>query len=268
MSKKRHVLITGANGGIGRELVTLFLANHWEVIATHRSDPGVLTEIEKTANGHLHLFTLDLTSEKSVDALYSTLKQNQMIPDTVIANAGKYRSRSTPLHEMTLTEWRETLDDNLTSTFLTVRGFFRAIAESKPTLPPSLVLIGSTAGIYGEANHSDYAAAKSALQYGWMKSLKNEIVRLHPLGRVNVVAPGWTITAMAKDALSNRPAVERTLQTIALRKFGQPKDVAEAALFLADPERSGHISGHLLEMSGGMEGRVVHLPSDLKGFPS
>jgi 3-oxoacyl-[acyl-carrier protein] reductase len=75
----------------------------------------------------------------------------------------------------------------LTATFLTARGFLREVERNGRG---SLVLVGSTAGAFGEAGHADYAAAKSALQVGLLRSLKNEIVRIAPLGRVNAVAPG------------------------------------------------------------------------------
>lgn len=265
-TNQRRVLITGANGGIGREIVSKFLRNEWKVIAAFRTEVGVLKDLKDAAPA-LEIFQLDLSVENEVDAFYAELKRRDLEPHTVIANAGKYRSRPTPLHKITLAEWEESISANLTTTFLTARGFFRSLLGKTIETPPSLVVVGSTAGIYGEAAHSDYAAAKAALQYGWLKSLKNEITRLHPYGRVNGIAPGWTLTDMAKDSLAERSRVERTLQTIALRKFGAPKDVAEAALFLGDHIKSGHISGHIIEISGGMEGRVLHETSELSGFP-
>ena len=84
---------------------------------------------------------------------------------------------------------------NLTATFLTARAFLREVAR---TGHGSLVLVGSTAGQFGEAGHADYAAAKSALQGGLLLSLKNEVARVAPLARVNAVAPGWTESAMTR----------------------------------------------------------------------
>src|SRR5437763_1955861 len=76
------------------------------------------------------------------------------------------------------------------------------------------------AGIFGEAGHADYAAAKAGLIYGLARSLKNEICRLAPRGRVNVVAPGWTLTPLTTTFSSDPERVRRTLQTIPLRKVG------------------------------------------------
>jgi 3-oxoacyl-[acyl-carrier protein] reductase len=157
---------------------------------------------------------------------------------------------------MTLQQWNDTLNTNLTSTFLCFREFFRGI-EKNSLKAPSAVIIGSTAGIYGEANHADYAASKAALTYGFLASLKNEIVRIAPYGRINAVCPTWTLTPMAEDFLKDREAVIRALQTVPLRKFVRPEDVANLCLFLSSPHLAGHISGQSIPVAGGMEGRVL-----------
>ncbi len=102
--------------------------------------------------------------------------------DVCAAVAGKWPEEDVPLWELPLERWEETLRANLTVTYLTARAFLR---EVERTGHGSLVLIGSTAGLFGEAGHADYAAAKSAIVHGLLLSLKNEIVRIAPLGRVN-----------------------------------------------------------------------------------
>lgn len=63
--------------------------------------------------------------------------------------------------------------------------------EALHDLNANVVIVGSTAGKFGEAMHADYAASKSALMYGFLRSLKNEIVQIAPRGRANCVAPGY-----------------------------------------------------------------------------
>src|SRR5581483_7455857 len=121
----------------------------------------------------------------------------------------------------------------------------------------SLVLVGSTAGRFGEAGHSDYAAAKSAIQVGLLLSLKNEIVRIAPLGRVNAVAPGWTYSPMTRGALDPE-VVDRVTRTMALRKVASADDIARAVVVLSSDALSGHVTGQLVTVAGGMEGRTVH----------
>src|SRR5438067_2105159 len=121
----------------------------------------------------------------------------------------------------------------------------------------SLVLVGSTAGRFGEAGHADYAAAKSAIQVGLLLSLKNEIVRVALNGRVNAVAPGWTYSPMTRGAL-DQDVVDRVTRTMALRKVATADDIARAVVVLASDELSGHITGEVVTVAGGMEGRTIH----------
>ena len=90
-----------------------------------------------------------------------------------------------------------------------------------------------------------------------MLSLKNEVVRIAPGARVNAVAPGWTESPMTRGHV-DAEAVRRISRTMALRKVGQPEDVAAHVVVLASDLLSGHISGQVVMVAGGMEGRVVH----------
>jgi NAD(P)-dependent dehydrogenase (short-subunit alcohol dehydrogenase family) len=143
-----------------------------------------------------------------------------------------------------------------------MREFFRGIVRHRLT-DPAAVLVGSTAGIFGEAGHADYAAAKAGLTYGLARTLKNEICRLAPRGRANVVCPGWTRTPMARRFADDPERVRRVLQTIPVRKIARPHDVAMAILYLASSLLSGHVSGQVLTVSGGMEGRVLYRPDEV-----
>jgi 3-oxoacyl-[acyl-carrier protein] reductase len=136
---------------------------------------------------------------------------------------------------------------------LTARGFLRGVAERGHG---SLVLVGSTAGIFGEAGHADYAAAKSAVVYGLLLSLKNEIVRVAPRARVNAVCPGWTYSPMTRGAVDDE-VLDRVTATMALRKIAEPEDVARQVVVLASDELSGHVTGQVVVVAGGMEGRLL-----------
>ena len=94
-------------------------------------------------------------------------------------------------------------------------------------------------------NFSD-AASKSALHYGFLLSLKNEIVKIHPQGRANVVAPGWVSTPMALESLKNPRIKGAAMATTPLKKIATPEDVANTIAFLASSKLSGHISGEII----------------------
>ena len=142
---------------------------------------------------------------------------------------------------------------NLSVTANTARSF---LSHASGQGTGSLVLVGSTAGIYGEAGHSDYAAAKGAITTGLLLSLKNEVSRIGSV-RVNAVAPGWTMTPKKAESGLDEEVAERAKSTMALKKLATPEDVASAIVVLSSDEVSGHITGQVIEVAGGMEGRLV-----------
>jgi len=196
----------------------------------------------------------DLQDEVEVDRLFAAAREALGRVEVCAAVAGVWPREDTPVWELSLERWEATLRANLTATFLTARGFLREVARNGHG---SLVLVGSTAGRFGEAGHADYAAAKSALQGGLLLSLKNEIVRVAPKARVNAVAPGWTVSPMTRGAIDD-DVVERVTRTMALRKVARPEDVARQVVVLASDELSGHVTGEVVTVAGGMEGRTVH----------
>ncbi|MBM2824016.1 MAG: dependent epimerase/dehydratase family protein, partial [Thermoleophilia bacterium] len=196
----------------------------------------------------------DLTVESEVDRLFAEARDALDRIDICAAVAGVWPSEDVPVWELPLDRWETTVRENLTATFLTARAFLREVERNGHG---SIVLVGSTAGIFGEAGHADYAAAKSAVLGGLLFSLKNEIVRIAPLGRVNAVAPGWTESPMTRG-LVDPDRVHALSRTMALRKVAQPEDVAAQIVVLASDTLSGHISGQVVVVAGGMEGRTVH----------
>jgi len=154
----------------------------------------------------------------------------------------------------------------LTSTFLCLRGFFQLVAKQKRG---NAVLIGSTAAVFGEAGHADYAAAKSAMAFGLTRSLKNELSRLAPHtrdycgGRINCVCPGWTVVARNAAKLTNAKTVRKVTATMALPQIARPDDIANAVLFLSSDTLARHVTGQTLVVAGGMEGRMLWQPEEI-----
>jgi 3-oxoacyl-[acyl-carrier protein] reductase len=199
----------------------------------------------------------DVSSEGDVDRMYADALSFFPRIDGIVVNAGIWIADEVPVHRMSLAQWQKTMETDLTGAFLTCRGFLRHVADA-PREEASIVFVASTAALFGEENHTDYSSAKAAMAYGMTRSLKNEIVRLAPRGRVNCVCPGWVLTPMAAQSMADPSAVTRVTATMALRKIATPEDVARSIVFLSSSRLAGHLSGTILPLAGGMEGRWLH----------
>ena len=244
----KRVLVTGASGGIGSACARAFAAEDCELVLHYHHGKERAEALQAEIGGVA--LQADLTSEEDADHLF--VEAGPL--DVCAAVAGVWPRPDEPVWELPLERWEETLRANLTSTFLTARGFLHGVAERGHG---SLVMVASTAGLFGEAGHADYAAAKSAIAYGLMLSLKNEVVRVAPRARVNVVAPGWTYSPMTRGAIDDE-LVRRITRTMPLRKVALAEDVAAQVVVLASDEISGHVTGQVVTVAGGMEGRVLH----------
>jgi 3-oxoacyl-[acyl-carrier protein] reductase len=274
------VLVTGGSGGIGAATVRAFAAEGARV-AVHFHRNRATAEALAGEVGGIALGA-DLREEAEADALVPRAVEGLGRLDACVANAGVWPRDDIAVADLSLDRWRATLDANLTATFLTARAYARHLrAAGGASAPPSargpqaaggasaapsaqavggsLVLVASTAGHFGEAGHADYAAAKAAIAHGLALSLKNELVRDALGARVNVVSPGWTVSPMTEADLD--PAtVARVTATMALRKVASADDVARAIVWLSSPAAAGHVTGQVVTVAGGMEGRLLHDP--------
>jgi NAD(P)-dependent dehydrogenase (short-subunit alcohol dehydrogenase family) len=256
----KHILITGASGGIGLVTARMFLEEGAIVTGTYMTAEDSLQKLKVEFPDSLKIVKVDQTSEDEVQSLFVEAYQKFGRVDVLVANAAISNPEGLSIQEMSLNRWDKTLRVNLTGTFLCAKYFFSNL-EKHSGDTASLILVGSTAGLFGEAWYVDYSTSKAAL-HGMMMSLKNEIVHLASKGRVNLVNPGWTMTPMAEKALGDRDMVRRIHQTIPMRKTAVPEDIAGAILYLASDKLAGHVSGQTITVAGGMEGRVLFTPDE------
>ena len=261
------IVVTGASGGIGSAIARAFAAEDAKLVLHCFSKPARANALMRELGGTDSIvLQADLTNEAEARRFFSKAVQRFGRIDTLVANAGSWETREVALHQMSLKQWRRTLDGVLTTAFLSLREFLRIAARQRRG---NAVLIGSTAGVFGEAGHADYAAAKSAMAFGLTRSLKNEIARAAPHtarycgGRINCVCPGWTVVPRTAEKLGNASVVRKVTSTMALPQLARPVDIANAVVFLASDSLARHITGQTLVLAGGMEGRLLWQPEEL-----
>lgn len=256
---EKVVLITGASGGIGSAIARKFAEEGARLVLHYRRGRDQIDALSRELV-QFDSITLqaDLARESQVHRLFKKAIHRFGRIDTLIANAGAWVTADVPIDRMSLRQWQQTLDGVLTTTFLTVREFFRIVAKQKHG---NAVLISSTAGVFGEAGHADYASGKAAVAYGLTRTLKNEISRIAPHtrdycgGRINCICPGWTIVPRNKAKLADVRMVKKVVATMALPQIARADDMANAAVFLSSDTLARHITGQTLVIAGGMEGR-------------
>lgn len=258
--RDRVVFITGASGGIGGALATSFAEEGAKLVLHGHHHFAELREraMSRWPAERTLLLGFDVSDPEQTSQAMSAAAARFGRVDVCIANAGIWPSTTERLDELAAERFRRTIEVDLLGAAWTARAFMRTLAATAPRddCGASLLFIGSTAGRFGERGHSDYSAAKAGL-YGLVRSLKNEIVTIDPRGRVNMIEPGWTMTEMARDALKAPDALTRVARTMALRQVARANDIAQAALFLSSPAAAAHVSGEVLTIAGGMEGRLL-----------
>jgi 3-oxoacyl-[acyl-carrier protein] reductase len=263
----KTILITGASGGIGRALAEVFAAEGASLaLCAGSRHAELVTYVESQPwRARAACFQADLSDPVAVERLFESARGRFARIDVCVANAGAWPRANESLHEASVERIRATLDANLFSALWTARAFMDSLRRSAARGDghgAALVFIGSTAGSFGERYHADYACAKAGL-VGLLKSLKNEITLLDPFARVNMVQPGWTATHMVRPELEQAGTIQRITRTMPLRQLARALDIARTVATLASPAASRHISGEVLTVAGGMEGRVLWEPEDV-----
>lgn len=241
----RIAIVSGAAQGIGREIARLFASAGAKVIvADIDGECARATAAEIGAAGHDALaVTTDIGDSEQVERMIGDTLAHFGRIDVLVNNAGVGLNK--PFLATTLGEWNHQLRVNLTGTFLCAQAAARAMSIQKSG---TIVNVASISGQRGGQGRAAYGAAKA----GVILLTKVMAVELAPLGiRVNAIAPGPVDTDQSREThtLATRQAY---FDRIPIRRYGERKEIAAAALFLAS-DASSFVVGHVLNVDGGFQ---------------
>jgi NAD(P)-dependent dehydrogenase (short-subunit alcohol dehydrogenase family) len=234
-------IVTGGASGIGRAVCELLAKEGYRVAVADRDKSGA-DEVAHHIDGYA--FEVDVADEASVVALFDrALETFGGTLDALATAAGI--AETTPFMELTADAFRRVNDVNVVGTFLCVR-------EAAKRMRPGgrICTVASVAGKRGGglSGTAAYAASKGAV----LAVTRSAARALAPNGiAVNCVAPGPTLTPMLDDAFSNAEHRQRVESLTLLGRSGEPREIAEAIVWLLSP-RSSYVDGETLTVDGGL----------------
>ncbi len=237
----KRVLLTGATGGLGEEILRK-LHNQGAKIAISGTREEKLQNLVDSLKERVYACPCNLSDLHAVSALakQAAEKLDGSI-DIFISNAGI--TKDGLLMRMKEEDWQTVLNVNLTSYFILAKSLLRSMMKQKYG---RIIGISSIVGVSGNPGQANYAASKAGM-IGFAKSLAKEVANRGIT--VNTIAPGFIKSPMT-DQL-NETQQEQILQQIPMTRIGDAKDVAHAVLYLASKEAS-YITGQTLHVNGGM----------------
>ena len=236
-------VVTGAGRGIGRAIALRFAAEGADVVCVSRTAENaekVAVEV-RAAGRRAWAHALDVADAAAVQGAVAQILEATGRVDILVNNAGI--TRDGLLMRLSDEDWDAVLNTNLKGAFLFTRALSRSFIKQRAG---RIINVASVIGLIGNPGQCNYAASKAAL-LGFTKSVARELATRGIT--VNALAPGFIETDMTEGLADE--IKQRILHQVPLGRFGQPDDIAHAAVFLASPQAS-YITGQVLVVDGGM----------------
>lgn len=235
----KTVIVTGGSRGIGRAIAEKFAKENYNVILNYNKSEYAALEIAKQYK-NVAIFKANVSNPKDVEAMINFAIEKYGQIDILINNAGI--SSSCLLQDMSLDEWNNLFEVNVTGTFLTTKNVLPHMISKKSG---KIINISSVWGLVGASMEVAYSASKAAV-IGFTKALAKEV---GPSGiTVNAIAPGIVMTDMVSNLTVSE--FEEIRNEIPLERIGETSDIANAAFFLSSDE-ANYITGQVISPNGG-----------------
>jgi 3-oxoacyl-[acyl-carrier protein] reductase len=236
----KRALVTGASGGIGREIAKA-LAKAGAIVALSGTRVDALEAVAAEIGGDSKILPCNLSDLAAVDKLVPDAEAALGGLDILVNNAGI--TKDNLFMRMKDEEWDQVLTVNLTSAFHLSRAVLRGMMKQRFG---RIINISSVVGVVGNPGQGNYAASKAGI-IGMGKALAAEVASRGIT--VNAIAPGFIASAMTDEL--NEKQREAILATIPAHRLGTAEEVAGCAVFLAS-DAAAYLTGHTLNVNGGM----------------
>lgn len=235
----RTLVLSGANGGIGRSIAALFYASGANLVLTD-IDKSALDSFAASLGNDERIATIQADAASAEDAEQTIALARERFGgiDFLVPSAGIYQAK--PFAEMSDVDWHRTISINLDGVFYLCKRALPALNEGS-----SIVTLASLAAYRGAFVNAHYGATKGAM-VSMTRALSRELA---PKTRVNGVAPGIIETPMITDLLKTR--MDETMSQTPLKRLGKPSEIASVVAFLCSPAAS-FITGETIQVNGGI----------------
>ncbi len=240
--KDKAAVVTGASRGIGRAIAEMYAKNGASVaiLATGaESAAAAAAEIAAESGSVVRGYACDVTDADAVKAVFKQVIADFGTVDILVNNAGITRDKL--MMSMKTDDFDSVIAVNLRGAFLCTKEVYPIFAKKRAG---RIINMASVSGIMGNAGQANYSASKAGM-IGMTKAIARELASRNVT--CNAIAPGFVTTDMTTAFQED----EKILESIPLKRFASPEEIAALALFLAS-DAAGYITGEVIRIDGGM----------------